>query len=255
MRRAVVILTVRPSVIWMDFLSTFTEYDLFIVCDCNKYDYHTVWRISYPKIRFIQIPASVAADAGFSNLSTAVSPSQIVNAWDKAVYYFSRDQTYGHVWFIEEDVYFHDEKTILDIDRQYDAVDLLCSPITSKDHDRESPWFWHWPQIQISLPEPHYRAMMCAIRVSRNLLSSLARYAERYNTLFFLEALFPTVAKYHGLRCVEPTELSTVRYQHDWAIQDLDKIHLYHPMKNLIEQRDARTIERFFHLSGLNLKV
>jgi hypothetical protein len=246
MRRAVAILAIRPSIIWMDLLSSFTEYDLYIVCDCNKEDYGAMWTATYPKIRFIQMPASEASDAGFSNLSTAVSPKQVVNAWDKAVYYFSKKQNYEHLWLIEEDVFFHHEKTIRDIDLLHKGDDLLSAPITSKNQDRASSWFWHWPAFTINLPEPHYRGMVCAIRVSRGLLGFIRQYAEKNKTLFFLEALFPTVARHYGLICSEPPELSTITYIREWQIEEIGRVNLYHPMKNLIEQRDARTIERFF---------
>ena len=240
----VCLLTIKPSEIWLKFLSKFTNYKVIIVCDDNSVNYSEI--LDYPNLQFVQIPNSECLKFGFANLSSAISPKQIVNSWDKAMYYFSKiNLTFNNVWLIEDDVYFYSEKTLLDIDIQYTNNDLLSNTITSKSDDMKSPWQWHWCLFSINLPEPHFRAMACAIRISKKLFSCIAAYADNNGTLFFLEPLFPTLAYHNTLIHTVIEELLHIEYRHEWLLEDIDTRSLYHPIKNLYQHIDNREIERF----------
>ena len=53
---------------------------------------------------------------------------KIVNAWDKALYYFGvENKNYEFIWFLEDDVFFHEENTLIQIDNQYSREDLLSN--------------------------------------------------------------------------------------------------------------------------------
>lgn len=224
----------------MNFLVQFCNYDVFIVCDKNTEDFQRILGINYPKINFIQIVGSEAAALGFTN-----SSQQTVNSWDKALYYFSRINTsYDNVWLIEDDVYFHSEQTLLDIDTKFGTSDLLTNALTAKYDDMNSSSYWHWSLFSINLPEPHFRAMVCATRISKALFRHIDRYATTNKTLFYLEALFPTIAKHHGLKYDFPQELSTIEYCKVWNSDDINTSHLFHPVKNLEEHNDNRLIDR-----------
>jgi hypothetical protein len=51
---------------------------------------------------------------------------------------------------------------------------------------------------------------------------------------FFLEACFPTLAKYFNLVVIDsPEEFKTVTYKRTWDFPiDFDKTGLFHPIKN-----------------------
>jgi len=240
------VLAVSPSLVWLEFLSGFVEYDVYMVCDKNEERFDIKWSTQFPKIKIIQIDNSEAMSRGFANSSSAISPLQIVNAWDKAIYYFCQLNTsYDQVWLVEDDVYFHSEKTLLDIDAKYPDSDLLTNTITPKSDDMKSAWHWHWCLFSVALPEPHYRAMVCATRVSRKLFAHINEYACKNKTLFFLEPMFPTVAIHHGLKNDTPEEFGPIEYRHNWLSEDISMGKLYHPMKNLTVHVDNRLIDRF----------
>lgn len=235
-------LTVQPSEIWLSFLAKFVNYDVYIVCDSNKIKYTT----EFPNVKIIQIVNSDAANAGFTNSSSAISPMQTVNAWDKALYYFCKlNRSYENVWFFEDDVYFYNEFTIARLDETYKDQDLLCNKITPKSDDMKSTWFWHWPLFTINLSEPHFRAMVCVTRMSKRLLAHIANYAHQNKTIFYLETLFPTIALHHNLTYETPDEFKNVIYRHDWVAEDINTTHFYHPMKNLNSHVDNRLLDRF----------
>ncbi len=231
---------------WIDFLNKFKQYDVYIMCDRNSHDYSELWNTSYPNVKFLQIVRQEPESAGFANLSSAISPQQVVNSWDKAVYYFSKiNTTYDNVWLIEEDVYFYSEQTLLDIDSKFPQSDLLTNAVTERAADMNSAWNWHWCLFSVGVPEPHRRAMVCATRFSKAMFASIADYAAKNRTLFYLEACFPTLALHYKLKHDCPMELSTVEYRHDWSSEHINNVNLYHPLKNLDEHVDNRLFDRF----------
>ena len=92
---------------------------------------------------------------------------------------------------------------------------------------------WLWQSIDIRIPSPYYCGMCCASRLSRNMLEAINTYAQRFKTLFFIEALLPTIVKYFNLRSIEsPEELQTVTYNRIWDFpRDFKKTGIFHPVK------------------------
>jgi len=74
--------------------------------------------------------------------------------------------------------------------------------------------------------------MMCCVRLSNNILKCIKDYAEKYKTLFFLEALFPTIAIKNNLKYSNPSEFDEVTYR-EFQENNLNKINIFHPVKNL----------------------
>ena len=218
------------------------------MCDKNTEDFQRLWGSVYPRINFLQVVGATAGNLGYKNLASAISPRQIVNSWDKAVYYFSTINTkYDNVWLIEDDVYFHSEKTLLDIDAANVDSDLLTNTSIPKSNDMNSAWHWHWCLFNVNLPEEsQYRAMVCATRISKAMFECISSYAKNNNTLFFLEAFFPSIAIHNKLKYTMPKELCNIEYRHDWNSEDINTTHLFHPVKNLDAHADNRMIERFF---------
>jgi hypothetical protein len=207
----------------MDFLSSFKEYDIYVIIDDNEQKYE-----NYTNIKCIQIDNTECRNSGYVNVNFFIGKE--ISGWDKALYYFSKVNTsYENVWFMEDDVFIYNESTLLNIDTHHIYQDLLC-PSFMGDHT--SPWP-HWPMIRIEIPPPYVFGMVCACRISNKLLKSINEYATKYNTLFFLEALFPTLAKQHTMQIAHPKEMETIVYRRDCSIQDINKQNVYHPVKDI----------------------
>ena len=86
------------------------------------------------------------------------------------------------------------------------------------------------------------KSMICAIRVSQNLLNKIKLYAKKYNYLFFSEYFFITLAKYYDLNIKEIDELKNIYFRKIWTIDDIFKEQntLFHPVKDFILQKAIR---------------
>ena len=122
MRTAVCVICFKPHDAWIKFLSTFTEYDVFVIIDDNSHDYVS----SNDKIKFVQVSHEDCMNNGFLGINFLFhNPT----GWEKALYYFSTVmKDHDRVWFMEEDIFFNSEKTLLDIDAAYPTSDLLTAP-------------------------------------------------------------------------------------------------------------------------------
>jgi hypothetical protein len=117
---------VKPNEIWIEFLSKFTKYDIYIILDDNSRDYkRDYYKFQFTNnkyttftnvINIIQIDDLECEKNGFSESTTVTIPKK-VTSWDKAIYYFSSiNKNYDKVWFFEDDVFFHNEQSLLNID-------------------------------------------------------------------------------------------------------------------------------------------
>lgn len=196
--------------------------------------------VKYKHPLIIQIDDDECVQHGFVNMNFTINKR--VTAWDKAMYYFSTIHI-GHtnIWFIEDDVFFNSETTLLQIDAQYDDDDdLLCNSISQNT----DPTKWLWKKIRIQLPQPHYCAMVCCTRMSMKLLRAIGEYATTHKTLFFLEALFPTICKANYLLAKCPPEFNTIVYRKQYKDNEINDTHLFHPVKNIDKHNYYRTLLR-----------
>ena len=58
-------------------------------------------------------------------------------------------------------------------------------------------------------------------------------YAIQNKTLFFLEALFPTIATKNNLKCSNPEEFNNIHWKHEFQRENINMNGLYHPIKDL----------------------
>lgn len=233
--KAICLITFEPNKIYLDFLNKFDIYDIYIIIDDNN-NYNEI-KLQYPKINFIQIKNEHCLNSGFMNTSYITIRKPIIG-WDKALYFFSYiNCIYDYIWFIEDDVYFYDESTLLNIDTKYTDFDLLCN--SSFEPAKLNEWLWH--MIEINLQPPYYCGMMCISRFSKNMLDAIKDYAKKNKTLFFLEALYPTIVVKYNLKYVSnPNEFLTITHRDKHDINSLNKINLYHPIKNIENHSEAR---------------
>jgi hypothetical protein len=245
MRSALCLLVKTPNKIWIDFLNTFTEYDVFVVIDDNLLNYAEIYEGVKDHITFVQINNNYCYEKNYTHCNSAVGFPEIIS-WDKAIYCLNEIYTnYQHMWFIEDDVFLYSEKALLDIDQNpaYTNSDLLTATNDIMIHNDESKWneWWnHWVNIhdKISLPWSH--SMVCACRVSRNLLDKVIKYKQTRGHLFFIEAMFNTIALQNDLEIRCPSELSTIHWRTSWPVSEIDIKKLYHPLKNIEEHKYIR---------------
>ena len=232
---AICFLSVEPNPVLVAFAERLSEHHrVYIMIDSNECSLPAT---SY--VTFIRLNDEFCRNKGFYNTSPTIAKSPV--AWDKALLYFSMIETsYKHVWFIEEDVFIPTTTILKQISIKYPAADLLVSRHLSRIIDHDWPW-WHVCDDE-SLATPHYHAMICAVRMSRNLLQVIASYAKEKKKLIFVEVMLNTLAAVNNLRVETPIELSRVVHRHDWDESKLDTKHLIHPIKDLALHEHYRTI-------------
>lgn len=252
MKKAIALIVLEPREIYLDFLLTFSSYDIYIIIDSDK-DLTAITSIAkYKQLNFVQFDKQLCINNGFQNVNY-IGVNKLISGWDKALLFFSViiPLKYKHIWFIEDDVFFLKEQLLTDLDARYLKEDLIANcDFKSQTTNNIATFPWHWHQIDIEMPEPHYSGMMCIVRLSNRLLKAIKLYAATYKTLFFLEALFPTIANHFAFSHVQPKELETITYR-DPFFEDLDNIkdedlerletHIFHPIKDLNKQLELRS--------------
>ena len=267
MKNKIALICFTPNDIYLDFLNKFSNYEVYIIIDDNSVNYSALYKQQnkYNNLKFIQMLGEICINYGFTNVNK-IGVKKRVSGWDKALCYFAFNTNVDtnantnvntnantnvneKVWFVEDDVFFHSEDTLLKIDAKYPDYDLLANcdfkPVTNMNE-------WLWPRIEIKFEGPYYCGMMCATRLSQNVLDRIRDYATLNKELFFLEALFPTLSKAMAkaesnkkeLNCCSPDELKTVVYRHKYTYDEmsLDKCrdNIYHPVKNILKHEEFR---------------
>jgi hypothetical protein len=235
-KNKIALICFKPNDIYLDFLNKFSNYEVYIIIDDNSVNYSALYFTKYNNLKFIQMLGEICINYGFTNVNQ-IGVKKRVSGWDKALCYFAFNTNVNDkVWFVEDDVFFHSEDTLLKIDAKYPDYDLLSNcdfkPVTNMNE-------WLWRFIQIKQPGPYYCGMMCAIRLSQNVLDKIRDYATLNKELFFLEALFPTLSK--ELNCCCPDELKTVVFRHYYTYEKVyNKNNIYHPVKNILKHEEFR---------------
>lgn len=223
--KAVFVVGVQPQEIWCDFLNSFNHYDVFIVVDDEGFDL-SEFRNKYQKINFIQLTQSECGDFNRSNILLR----HAVSGWDKAIC-SAYDSKYEKVWLLENDVFFNDENTLLSLDERFPEDDLLSRKYEINKNGQSN--YWHWSRVDPRVDPPWYNAMVCTVRVSNKLLKCIGDYAKKHNTLFFIEALFPTIAIKNELKYSTPDEFDEILFRKEFNVNNITSNRPYHPVKDL----------------------
>jgi hypothetical protein len=241
--RAIALIVKEPNEIYLDFLAKFVSYDIYIIIDSNKNMLY--YQKKYKMLNIIQFDEKLCLKYGYKNVNY-IGIKKLISGWDKALLFFSViiPNMYKQVWFIEDDVFFLKEKVLTNLDVKYPKTDLIANcDFKSQTTNNTTEFPWLWEQIDIKLAYPHYSGMMCATRMSHKLLQGIRWYAQRYKTLFFLEALFPTITKHFGLSHFNPEELTKVIYRRDFD-EETDVLqletHVFHPIKDINKHKELR---------------
>jgi hypothetical protein len=242
-KRAIALIVKEPTEIYLDFLATFVSYDVYIIIDSDKSMLH--FQKKYKMLNIIQFDEKLCLKYGYKNVNY-IGIRKRVSGWDKALLFFSViiPNMYNQVWFIEDDVFFLEEKVLINLDEKYEDQDLLANcDFKSQRTNNIKEELWVWPLIDIKIANPHYCGMMCITRISKHLLQGIRWYATRYKTLFFLEALFPTMTSHLGLTYFNPDELTSVTYNQEFNEEtDVSKIktYVFHPIKDINNHKELR---------------
>lgn len=229
MKTAVCVLSRYYNETWIDFLNTFTHYDVFFVVD----DMTKLYETPVNKVHVLQIPDSTCREANYYNSSTVSNLKDIV-AWDKALYYFNRmNPTYDHVWFLEEDVFVFSEDILRNIDNTYAASDLLSAfHEINETGDIYQGWN-HWVNVIHRIGTPWAHSLISTTRLSRRLLDRIDEYIGD-RPLLFIEALFNTLALQNQYKVDTPEEMqTTITYDTVWDREQVDTTKIYHPFKKI----------------------
>ena len=219
-----------------EFAETCTnDYDVYIVVDDNS----TIIP-SKNNVNVIQINKDECLDNYF--IRSTYKFNQDVTGWDKAFYYFAHHVNYNHVWFLEDDVFFLNSKVLKNIDIKYGNIDMLCEGDRKMTKDFPPNDFKLPEEFKKVLKMPIYQSMICAVRLSRNVLYLLKLTAEKYKKLYFHEILLLSLVKHNKLTYLPIQELSTIIYRHEWKYSKIKSnlSKLFHPIKDLTIQKKLR---------------
>ena len=237
-----VFLCVIPNENWLDRISALDSdgYEKHVVLDMEDEPLSKQLINKYPNITFHQIHRVFITAAGYWDLVFAdrnnmkYMAQRNPCAWEKAMFLHLRydwASVYDHVWFIEDDVMIPTRTTISNIDKESNNEDLLCAKHVSFQQDPSWCWWSH-----VIVPQPWYHSMVCAVRCSKELMKALHQVAFTKRKLFFLEAIFNTLAHQNNLRVKTPHQMQKIVFRHDWTDKDVGKDELVHPIKDMAQQ-------------------
>lgn len=239
-KTAICIISRRPAVEWLSFLNQFELYDTFIMADDNTQDFAALYNPLYPHVRILQVPNEKCYENHYIQTSVAANLPEVIS-WDKALYYFKHVETgYDKIWFMEDDVFFHSENVLLNIDTKYPDSDLLTP--YHQVNERGEMYSWeHWINVRGRIALPWCRSMICACRLSADVLTEIDEYLQEKGKFFFIESMFNTLAHQSGLKIDCPEEMRNLHFDTKWDRDAIDVELLYHPFKKMEDHEYIRS--------------
>lgn len=212
------------------------KYDIYIIVDDDNY----LIKNYNPNLNFIKINKNKCIEKSLIySIECSVyeinshSKNKLVTAWDKAIYYFTYENTnYDYVWFIEDDVFIASINSLEKINEKYPESHLLTATNNLfKDYEANE---WLWPFCLQIFSKPCYCSMMCACRVSKELLKLICECSTKYKFIPYHEFSFNTIAEQANLKVDCPDELKTIVFRNDWTLSEIKEnpFNLFHPIKN-----------------------
>jgi hypothetical protein len=262
---AIAVLTVTPSDDLLEFYSGFAQlgYRVFVVVDDNNFKLNAALKAKNNRVSLIQIEDHECRSAGFFNFMAMIQSRGRCSAWEKALFYFCfRDLSHDNVWFIEDDVFIPNHEIILSIDRKYGNADIISADnVVNKYGVLDDQELWPWWRLvpKTILPPPWAHSMVCTVRLSRNMLTTLASFIRsnqnklRFTNVvisaikiagllrpkslwrkkFYIEYIFHTLALHNQLSVIKAQELSGVVYRKEWNVSTMNAGTIYHPLKDI----------------------
>ncbi len=117
--------------------------DVFLLVDNNAYSTNLL-NTSSP-IQMLQFNETVCRKYGFQGANNIFGFGESCLAWDKALYYFSRQSTHhSFVWFVEEDVFIPSIQAFLSLHELYSLSYDLVTPSISYNVNGHLHSWPHW---------------------------------------------------------------------------------------------------------------
>ena len=83
-KKCICLICVKPIKIWVEFLSNFTNYDIFIIVDDNSIDYKNNF-LKYDKINIIQVKNIDCYENGFKDINFCIK-KKIIHVKNASTY-------------------------------------------------------------------------------------------------------------------------------------------------------------------------
>lgn len=259
----IAVLTITPSDELLEFYSGFVRlgYRVIIIIDDNNFklnDAHL--KVKNTGLSLIQIEERECRSPGTFNFLASARKRGGCAAWDKALYYFCcRDLSSDNVWLIEDDVFIPSHKIIVTIDRKYGHADIISADnIVNRHGALDDGWPWWRLVPKTIVPPPWAHSMVCAVRLSRNMLAALncfirtnnnrlrfintiismikvtglLRHKSLWRKRLYIEYIFHTLTLHNQLTVIKAQELSGVVYRNEWNVSTMNSGTIYHPLKD-----------------------
>jgi hypothetical protein len=242
MKTAVVFLSKQPSLETLKFADEVydkSKFDVFIVVDDEKY----VLPLLSKKHVAYSVEDEECQKHHYVGCNIAKGHTHIakdVIAWDKFLFLFCEVLTsYDFVWVFEDDVFIPFVNTIAKLHDNYSNNDLV---VPNNFHKIDGVMDWHWKSIMESIKPPYFYSMVCAMGISRRLLSKVREYKKQNNKLFHIEAMFNTIAMQNKFNVISPLELKSIVWMGQWRIDEFLLLpnNVFHPLKETSEHPDYR---------------
>ena len=215
-------------------------FKVFIFIDDNNYNIDN----NNTKINYIQIDNDLCKNNGYRysmepylcniNNNKINSPLHITS-YDKFFYYFTLiNLNYEYIWIIEDDVFIPNINNIIDLNNKSDDNDLVCANNFKGTLEDAKNNIWFWDYAMKIFDEPAYCSMVCACRLSKNLMLEIKNVINKLKFIPLHEFLYNTIAYKKNLKVLCPPELSSIVYRKYWTIEDYKENpkNLFHPLKD-----------------------
>lgn len=186
-KKAICILSTKLTDTLYNFVNSLKQSDTndlydYYICVDKTLDNKELSNYNKNSINIINIQDNIPEKYGFKG-SVLYFPEKACSR-DKALYYFSMiNDSYNHIWFIEEDVFFYNLNTVIRMDNLYDdSIDLLLRDLKVKKE--RDPLTWYWPKVDGKINLPWGCGMICIIRLSKKLLEKIKEYALKIKLYF-----------------------------------------------------------------------
>jgi hypothetical protein len=241
MKSAVVFLTTVPhdgTIRFAQQIKTLLGHDVYIIIDQNKYDPNTSLDVIYIKIK-----EDLCEQMGYINSNIGDNITHIRKnpiAMDKFLLFFCENALpYDFVWVFEEDVFIPSLDAFQQLDTKYSKYDLVTPNNFLKT---DNALDWHWRHIIDKIEPPYYYSMVAAMGLSKKMLNCIRQYVIKNKTLFYIEAMFNTLAMHNKLKVIDPLELKSIVWMGEWGLDEFLLLpnSLFHPLKSLGEHQILR---------------
>ena len=172
---------------------------------------------------------------------TATHIKKEVIAYDKFLWLFAYLQigAFDNIWVFEDDCFIPSIDALITLNEKYKNFDLVTPNNFLK---RDNLNDWHWSHIVDKIEPPYYHSMVCAAMFSKKMLAEIRNYVSENKRLFYIEAMFNTIAMQKGLKVVDAKELKSVVWMGEWGLDEFVQLpnNIFHPIKDFEKHKECR---------------